>query len=366
MQTTYDVKISQATSMVRRAIRANLVPMIKGSPAIGKSSIVHKLAKENNLKLIDMRLSQCDPTDLLGFPKVDGPKASYVPMATFPLDNDPLPLKSPAYAAGETLPDGTVATDPVDATYYAGWMLFLDEFSSAPRSVQAAAYKLVLDRMVGTNHLNSKCAIVCAGNKESDGAIVEEMSTALQSRLIHISLVPDAKEWNDWAIGAGIDHRITSFIQWQPKNLYTFKADHTDDTYASPRTWEFTNRLLADGLNDSDPDFLPLLSGTIGHGVTSEFRVFCDIAAKLPTVPMIMANPDKIEVPEEPSILFAVTGALAAQFDHKDVAPFVTFMNRLPAEFQIVMLKQTIGRDKTVLTLPEIQNWCQVNSKKLF
>lgn len=58
------VKISQAAAMITTLIKAKLVPMIHGSPAVGKSSIGHQIAAEYDLKLIDMRLSQCDPTDL--------------------------------------------------------------------------------------------------------------------------------------------------------------------------------------------------------------------------------------------------------------------------------------------------------------
>lgn len=205
------VKISQAIAMITTFIKAKLVAMMDGSPAIGKSSIVHQIAKEYGLKVIDLRLSQCDPTDLLGFPKISGDRAGYVPMNTFPIEGDSVP-------AG-----------------YNGWILFLDEFNSAPPAVQAAAYKLVLDRMVGTYHLHKNVAIVCAGNLESDNAIVQPMSTALQSRLVHMELVVDAKEWDDWASENGIDHRITSYMKFKPGNLYTFSPDHTDKTYASPR-----------------------------------------------------------------------------------------------------------------------------------
>ena len=49
----------------------------------------------------------------------------------------------------------------------------MDEFNSALPSVQAACYKLVLDRMVGQHHLHKKCFIVACGNKETDNAIVD-------------------------------------------------------------------------------------------------------------------------------------------------------------------------------------------------
>lgn len=58
------VKISQAIRMVTLAIRAKKVAMVEGSPAIGKSAIVRTIAKQYNLKLIDLRLAQCDPCDL--------------------------------------------------------------------------------------------------------------------------------------------------------------------------------------------------------------------------------------------------------------------------------------------------------------
>ena len=58
------VKISQAVRMITTAIKAKVVPYIVGSPGTGKSQIVHQIAENYNLQLIDIRLSQCDPTDL--------------------------------------------------------------------------------------------------------------------------------------------------------------------------------------------------------------------------------------------------------------------------------------------------------------
>lgn len=120
------VKPSQARSIIIKSIKARLTPMLHGSPAIGKSSIVHGVAKEFNLKVIDLRLSQCDPTDLLGFPSIKDGKASYVPMETFPVEGDSLPF--------HTNEDGSKKE-----SHYDGWLLFLDELPIAPPAVQAAA-----------------------------------------------------------------------------------------------------------------------------------------------------------------------------------------------------------------------------------
>lgn len=58
------VKVSQAVSLITKALQARLVPMLVGSPGTGKSQIVHQIAANEGLKVLDLRLSQCDPTDL--------------------------------------------------------------------------------------------------------------------------------------------------------------------------------------------------------------------------------------------------------------------------------------------------------------
>lgn len=324
------VKISQAQNIITSYIKAKLVPMLVGSPGVGKSAIIHEIAKHYNLKVIDLRLSQCDPSDLLGFPTITGNKSSYKPMATFPIEGDPVP-------AG-----------------YSGWMLFLDEFNSAPPAVQAASYKLVLDRMIGEHHLHKQVAIVCAGNLETDNAIVQTMSTALQSRLVHLELAIDAKEWCDWAMSHGIDHRITSYIEFKPSALYTFKPDHSDKTYACPRTWEFTNRLME---HIDSPGAAAMFSGVLSEGVAREFLQFTKIYDQLPKMEDIEKAPTKVAVPNEPSILYAITGSLAEYTTHDNVESILQYTKRLPAEFQIIMLKSALKRHRDIQTHPAFKKW---------
>lgn len=335
------VKIHQATSMLAKFIRAKLVPMLHGSPGTGKSAIVHQIAADYGLKVIDLRLSQCDPTDLQGFPSIAGARSVYLPPLTFPLEGDPIP-------AG-----------------FNGWLLFLDEFNSAPPSVQAAAYKVVLDRMVGQHLLHKNVAIVCAGNLATDNAIVEDMSTALQSRLVHIELVSDVEQWLDWAYAHGIDHRITSYIKFKPGSLYAFSPDHTDKTYACNRTWEFAHRVLQVTADD-DPDRLPMLAGTISEGVAREFVGFCKIDDNLPKIPAIIGAPDTIGVPDEPSILFALTGAISHHANPDNLAPLLQYVSRLPREFQVVCLRETVRRNKQHVGHPAVQKWIANTAVALF
>lgn len=337
------VKISQAVRMITAAIKANITPMLHGSPGIGKSDIYRQIADSYNLLVIDLRLSQCDPTDLSGFPQIDlaRQKAGYVPMDTFPLE-------------GEEPPPG-----------YSGWLLFLDEANSCPKAVQAASYKIMLDRMVGQKKLHKHCAVGAAGNLITDGAIVEEMSTALQSRMTHIELMVDHMEFIEWAQLNSFDHRITDYIGFKPGAIYTFSPDHTDHTYACPRTWEFANRLMK-FTDISSPDLLPLLAGTLSEGVAREFLGYCKIYQTLPKIAQIKANPESIAVSTEPSVLYAITGSLAHNMDKDNCEPVLKYVTRLPEEFQIICLKETVRRNKKMLEVPAYAKWHAAIAEKLF
>lgn len=326
------VKISKATRMIIKYIKAGLVPMLVGSPGCGKSQVVHQIAANYNLKVIDLRLSQCDPCDLLGFPNTSNGRAGYLPMDFFPLE-------------GDAIPDG-----------YTGWLLFLDEFNAAATAVQAAAYKVVLDKMIGQRKLHKNLAIVCAGNLDTDNAITEAMSTALQSRLVHLELLVDHKEWDEWATSNGIYSRITSYLGFKPSNLYTFKPDHNDKTYACPRTWEFASRLLKTE-DENDEDILELLAGTVSEGVAREFLAYCKIYQHLPTIPQIVSSPATIKVPEELDRLFAMAGCISEHATVGNIDALMLYIKRLPAEFQAVCVRETLRRHPTIKTTPAARDW---------
>lgn len=199
-----------ATDLILETLKAGLVPMLKGSPGIGKSDIIREIGNNNNLEIIDFRLAQADPTDMLGMPFISGNRTDNHPPVSFPI-------------AGDEPPKGKN-----------GWILFFDEINSAPLSVQAASYKIILDRMVGNHKLHPKVAIVAAGNLDSDKAITNRISTALQSRMIHFELEVDHKSWLEWANNNEVDYRIKSFIGFKPEMLHHFDPNHKDNTFPTP------------------------------------------------------------------------------------------------------------------------------------
>lgn len=337
------VTLEQAKDFTVRAIQAKLVPFIQGPPAAGKSAVVRQIANEFGLKLIDLRLSQVDPVMLTGFPRIDegSQRASFAPLASFPLE-------------GDEVPEG-----------YNGWLIFFDELNSAPRTVQAASYKILHEREIDQHKIHPKVAMVAAGNRMEDNAVVEPMSTALQSRLIHMEVDVDADVWLDWAQSNGIDHRITSYIKFKPSVLYTFNPDGDDNTYASPRTWEYCSRLIQDE-ETIDRGLMPLLAGTVSVGVAREFIAHTKIYTDLPSFNSIITRPEETHVPEEPGTLYALTGSIASKTKDTNLKEVLKYTNRLPKEFEIICIKEVFKRNPDIRQNEAMKAWLTENAAKLF
>lgn len=293
--------------------KAGRTAMVTSSPGVGKSSIMHEFARQNKLKIIDIRLSQATPEDLNGFPKFGENKATFVPFDIFPLEGDPIP-------------EG-----------YNGWLIFFDEINSASKSVQAAAYKVILDHQVGSFDLHDNVIIMAAGNNATDGAIVNQMSTALGSRMIHYELEVNANMWLDWAFKAGIDHRITSYIAYMPTHLMVFNPSTQEKTFPCPRTWEFLSDVIEDC--DVSTDILPRIAGTVGDGEAPMFITFAQEFDRIPKVGDIVADPLGTEIPGEASTKYATMSTLIENFEEDTLSKILEYVDRFPIELKILFCR---------------------------
>lgn len=255
-------------------------------------------------------------------------------MDFFPVEGDPLP-------AGKN-----------------GWLLALDEMNGADESTQKAAYKLVLDRMVGNHKLHKNVAIIAAGNLASDRALVSDLGTAMQSRLIHFKVNVSVDNWLKWA-SKNIDHRIVGFIGFKP-NLLMGDLDHEDFTFACPRTWHFLSRMTKD--IDNVEAIKPLAVATIGEGTAMEYTSFLRVYQELPTWESIVTSPESVKVPVDMSVLFALATLIGHRVDTKTLSKVLVLIQKMVPEAQVVTLRLILSRHPEFATHPDVLNWVKTNS----
>lgn len=326
----YRVTPRQLRSHITDCLYAGLVPFVQASPGVGKSAIMKLVAKDLNLSVIDHRLSTSAPEDLSGLPRFNEEgQACFAPFADlFPLAQNGIP------------PAGTD-----------GWMLFLDEFNSASKSVQAAAYKLILDRQVGQHKLHDQCVISAAGNLATDRAIVNNLSTAMQSRVVHLELEVNFEEWlYDVALPQNYDSRIIAFLSQYPSKLMDFRPDHNEKTFSCPRTWEFMNRLING--NEVKDDKVGLYAGVITSGVAVEFNTFTKVYQNLVRIEQVIRDPHGTPVPFDNSSKWATISHLMEGVNDLNFDALSTYANKFDLSFKILFYRSVMVRQPNLRQHP--------------
>jgi len=228
------MKAATLKSSLEGLVRSRIPVFVWGSPGIGKSSIIRQIAEEQGLTCIDLRLSLLDPTDLKGIPFFDNSTHEAV------------------WASPNFLPK-----DPDSKG-----ILFLDEINTAPPSVQASAYQLVLDRKVGDYTLPEGWSIVAAGNHESDRGVVYRMPPALANRFVHLEMEVGFEEWKSWAYSAGIAQSVIAFLSYERERLFAFDPTANHKSFPTPRSWEYVSRIMDTSL---PPESLrEVIAGAVG------------------------------------------------------------------------------------------------------
>ena len=316
-------------------------PFIWGPPGIGKSDIVHQVGEELNMEVRDVRLSLMDPIDLKGFPvpDLDAGVMRWLP-AEF------LPRPDPVVAATTKKLAKGVKTAVVDAVEQAAGrpvLLFLDEMNSAPQSVQAAAYQLILNRRIGEYILPANCAIVAAGNRSSDRSVVHAQPAALANRFVHLDLEVDANDWDLWAEKNGMHDHLRAFIKFRPGMLHDFDPSANPRAFQTPRSWAFVNDIYKSNLSPNEE--LETIKGTVGEAGSSEFVAFTRRIKDLPTVDDVIKNPTTAKLPDEPGGKWAIALALVSATTNANFATLMKYMTRLDTEFQVVYVRGALRVD---------------------
>ena len=301
---------------------------IHGSPGIGKSYIVADVAKKHELELVDIRLSQMDPVDLRGVPSIKDEQTVWMPPVFFPKDKD------------------------------SEGILFLDELNSAPPSVQAAIYQLVLNRKMGEYELPKGWRIVCAGNRVSDRGVVFRLPSPLVNRMVHLHVSARFEDFKLFAIKEKLHHFIIGFLGFRPDLLSTEPVieDDANPAFATPRSYHMLSNILK--ANENIGEIASIIYGTIGYSSGIEFTSYVKVYEELPDVAAIYEGIYP-EIKNQPALLYALVSALVEYFDGSDAHKehLFAFSETLPTEFGVMLIKDVIVKDESIAMHSAFDNW---------
>lgn len=233
---------------------------LSGPSGIGKSDIVNQLAQELELELIDLRLGNQDIVSLsgIGVPDLNEKTAFFTRPDFFP---------------------------PEDCNKK--YLLFLDEFNHASKSVFSAAYQLVLERRMNNHILPKDILIIAAGNVISDKGIAFAMPSPLVNRFLHINVVASSSSWLDWAKNENLNWKLQGFIKANPTLLHSFDPKVSEDNFPTPRNWAQTSPYF----DIEDEDFRKiLLNGKLGQSTMLLVEQHLRMLKNIPNIERILAG----------------------------------------------------------------------------
>ena len=326
--------------------------MLWGPPGVGKSQAVRQIGKRIKTQTgkrghtTDVRLLLFNPIDLRGIPTSNADKT----LAVW--------LKPQIFQMDES--DNIVN------------ILFLDEISAAPQSVQAAAYQITLDRVIGEHKLPENCIVIAAGNRTTDKSVAFKMPKALANRLMHIEVEGSFKSWKQWAIQSGINAKVVGFLSFRRERLMSFDSSTDDLAFATPRSWEMVSNILNYVESDVDKVY-SLVAGIVGCGAALEFRTWSKVYNELPDIEEIFDGKQP-KIPTRTDAMYALCSSMTAYArEHKDdihrIANSIRYAQRLSPDFSTVLLKDYMYIEKDyrrkLLNIPEFSVWLNSKGKLL-
>lgn len=244
--------ISEAKTLIRNSILKNVHVsfLFIGTMGIGKSQMMQQVADELNYRLIDLRLAQQEPGDLIGVPRSDERTNRTV------------------WRKPEWWPD------PGEKC-----IIHLDELNRAPTDVRQAVFQLVLDKRLHTHVLDPNNAYVHASINPDIGAYqVEQLDQAMIRRFCNVKIVPNVEEFTTYWHHRYPEDRhadlISRFILAHEK-LLCFQEEFQIECKPTPDGYRMVYELMSNQVVPSNLEH-EVYGGLIGMEAATSFIRFMD------------------------------------------------------------------------------------------
>jgi len=326
-QDLYDCIMADILANIDLPWNQRAVVFVESSPGQGKSQIIAQVIRDLNnnvdfmariktkygadqFQLIDMRLVNREPVDLLGLPAINGEMGTvdWIPPGFLPRPN----------TAG---------------------VFFIDEYSQAPVQMQNSCAQAIHDGVMGTYAFPEGWQFALAGNRTSDRAGAFAVPSNIRGRTYRLTLEADLEIWAGWAQENEIDVRVVSFCRFRPDLFVAFDAQAAGSP--NPRAWAYTSGVCNQNMAN-EKAAAAKIAGYVGEGAQVEFSAYCRVFADLPNVPDIVAHPTTALVPDKPDTLFAIATAVARHATADNCGALITYLSRLPAEYSVLGVRDLV------------------------
>lgn len=308
---------------------------IEGAPGGGKTTVVHEVAEELGVPIIERHM----PTMLVEdfgvlYPKSDGNSLEYKLPEWFP-------QKGKAPEAG---------------------ILLFDDRNQADKDLQKVLANICQARNLHGSPLPEGWMVVSTGNRQSDRAGANKVLSHLRNRETVYEFDTHLDDWTSWALDNGVKPEVISFIRFKPNMLHDF--DPQRDANPTPRSWV---EGVSDALGVVPPEAeYETFKGAVGEGGAAEFTGFVKIFRRLPNPDGILLNPTTSEVPTDPPTLYALAGSIAQRASKANFDRVCTYAERMGGDFSVLTVSYAVRKNPELCETQAFIKWSVAHQDVLF
>jgi len=285
---------------------------------------------------------------------------------------DPIDVRGIPYTVQAHDRDGCVTqwapADFVDVITRPGTngLVFMDEFMQGTGATRQALAPIIHDREIAGLRLSDGIQVSLASNLSTDRAGSGRMETNIRNRVIHYQVEPDFQSWKAYALGAGIAPIVIAYLAYQTEALHQFDPQSNDYAYATLRSWE----MVSDIVQADAPEHMThtAIHGAVGSGHAAAFFGFLQTWRDRNDPDSVIANPDRFDPPNDnPAALHAECISLAIRIgsDGEHFAPIMSYVQRMPADFCQMFLRDATTRDPLLMETKTFTDWCLAHKDQL-
>jgi len=328
------MRIKQFKELLKVSIPARKKILAVSQPGIGKTETVLAVASELKMPCVLMHPAISDPTDFKGMPALskNGKEALFVPFGDL-----------------VTLIE---AKEPL--------ICFIDDIGQSPMGVQAPLMQLLHGRRLNGVEISENVIFIGATNDVNQNSGVSGLIEPLKSRwdsILRIDYNPD--DFCQWLLDKNFPPECVAFVRSFPGEICPpFKATKDMTNSPCPRTVAAMFRWYADGVND-----LEVFEGSCGKGLSAQFVAFLQLMDKLPSLDAILLNPDKVEVPTEASMRYAVACGLSHRADEHNFERALRYIKRITEKkYEVLFCRDALSKNKKIAECRAFLDWATKNA----
>ena len=328
----YMVSLEEAAQLIA-AVPENRFDL-RGEPGIGKSTLIKRISELSGIT-----------------------RCAYVDVPNLDLGDTGMPVLN-----HETQTTGYYPNERFELHSGEPVLIMLDEFSKGMLPVRNMLHPLLEEHKprFGNKDVPKGSIVLMTGNLSTDGVGDSDPAHTIGRKSTLFIRKPSAEEWiMNFAIPNDLDAGLVAFVHENPRimasyvdpdqtdNPYIFHPTKVQGAYASPRSLSRASNILKRRKNLSHNAVMASLAGTVGLATANDLEAFIHYQDSLPPRDTILDDPKNARLPDAGAACYVLVFNLVMLVDDSNINSIITYVNRLPTEFQSVFFLQVAkNKDK--------------------